>query len=327
MITQHLLSTCCVAKIIHYGDRRRQCVQCKKTWRLYQHKKGRNSTRLNSSLIKRVILNGQKIKEQKRNFSNLSVQSIEKRFQKSLDYYSQQELQLPKRLNGKYTLLGDGIWYNFDGEDWVQYVLLLKPRRRNYAYLLEPIILKGKESFDNWRTAIDNAASDLLKKHIFAFVSDNFRASDKIVWHYDWQHQLCHFHLIKELQKRRCKRKFNTPNRSIRESIYLIIRQLLKGKPGQESKSFITILLRLAGHRDCPKKLGMIARQFLKDINKYKTYQLFPKYTIPHTNNVSESLANLVRKRTSKLNNPDSVIKWTKIYIRLKRTMNCNGNH
>lgn len=277
--------------------------------------------------MKRIILDNQKINDQKRNFSNLSVQAINKRFKKSLEYYSQQKIQLPKVLNGKYILLGDGIWYKFDGQDWVEYIFLLKPRRRNYAYLLEPSILKGMESFNNWKIAIDKAVPTCLKDHIFAFVSDNFKASGKITKHFGWKHQLCHFHLIKELQRRRCLRKLNDSTRSIRIAIYLIIRRLLIIKSDKEADPLKILLLQLAGQPNCPKKMSMIARQFLKDIDKYRTYRLFLEYTIPNTNNACESLNSLIRRRTVKLNNPNSVGQWIKAFIRLKRTIKCNGKY
>jgi len=323
MTIKHLLSPCCQAKIIHYGNRRRQCVQCKKTWRLHHHKRGRNPKRCNYKLVERKILDNQSVRTQKRNYyPHLSEQAIYKRSQRCLDIISEQDRQYPK-LRGQYILLGDGAGYTFKDQDWTLYVFLLKPRKRNYAYVLDPIMIQGKESFITWKQAIDNIPKD-IRKQIVAFVSDNFHASKKIAHHYEWIHQLCHFHLIKELHRRRGKRK-KLDNQTLRERIYITICQMLKTNNHEKVTNLAKELANLYKHPKCPFKFRMMIKEFIRTRERYLAYLNYPQLTIPRTNNASESLVNLIRKRTERLKSAKSVERWAKVSTRLKNKMICNG--
>ena len=81
MPTQHLKSPCCHALIRSYDERRRQCTNCLKTWRLSRHKRGRKLSRKNFNLVSRIVLEQQKISQQARYYPCLSVTAITKRFQ------------------------------------------------------------------------------------------------------------------------------------------------------------------------------------------------------------------------------------------------------
>lgn len=323
MPTQHPLSPCCRAFSRRHGDRRRQCTKCEKTWRIFIHKRGRNPKRRNPGLVKRVVFDQKSLSGETCHFPELKAKAITKRFERSLKATVAKPRKYP-RFSGRYILLADGIWYSFDDEDWVLFIFVLKPRRRNYGYLFDPVLLKGKESFDNWTDAIDTIPSE-VRKRIFAFVSDNFRCSRTVANRYGWLHQLCHAHLILDLQKRRGGYK-NFKNRSIREGIYQFICRLLVTRDQREGRACRRIIETLAEHHDCPKKLRMMANEFLRKLADYRTYATHPTLTIPRTNNVSESLVNLVRKRTGKLNRPEAVRQWATAFIRMKRRINCNGH-
>lgn len=226
------------------------------------------------------------------------------------------------RLRGSYLLIADGIWYTFEGEEWVLYLLLLKPIRRNYAHLLDPVMLKGRERFSNWQRAIQSIP-ELTRKCIVAFVSDHFSASERVARYFKWIHQLCHFHLIAELQKRRGRRKTRLAGASIREEIYQCVVHLLSGRNATIEQK----LRQLISNRECPRKVGMIAREFLRVRHRYWSYLRYPELTIPKTTGAAESLGKLIRKRTWPLRNPTAVLQWAAAFIRLRKNMACNNTH
>lgn len=318
-------SPCCSAQSRRYGGRRLQCTTCLKTWSRYPHKRGPRKGRCNYELLKRVVLDKRKLKDQKPYFSNLSVDAIRKRFNQVLDDMVSQKRTYPKP-KGSYILLGDGLYFSFEGKDWVLLMMLLKSTASNDAWIIDPILLAGGESFDNWKIAIEKNIPEDYRKCIFAFVSDDFKASDKLVKHFDWRHQLCHFHLIAYLQVRRGKRKHNIAGKYTREAIYQIIYKILREPDSQKVKKFSADLRELTKQSDCPKSFRMIVNNFLRKLDKFRTYLTYADKQIPRTNNPVESLASQIRERTRKLNSPQSVLHWATAYARLKQKMNCNDS-
>ncbi|MFC1615157.1 hypothetical protein ACFL22_01230, partial [Patescibacteria group bacterium] len=54
-------SLCCGVKIHNYGERRRQCSKCKKTWRIYKKKTGRKKIRVTTNIVEDVLVHGETI--------------------------------------------------------------------------------------------------------------------------------------------------------------------------------------------------------------------------------------------------------------------------
>ena len=52
-------------------------------------------------------------------------------------------LRLP---TGPLVLLLDGLYFRFQGKDWVLYVMAVKPCRQNRAVFLDPVLLPGREN-------------------------------------------------------------------------------------------------------------------------------------------------------------------------------------
>src|SRR5438132_9297316 len=62
MHSWHAKSRCCRAKIYHFGSRRRQCSQCKRTWRIRKKQRGRKPRRARPGTLKAVLLDGRTLK-------------------------------------------------------------------------------------------------------------------------------------------------------------------------------------------------------------------------------------------------------------------------
>jgi transposase-like protein len=269
-------------------------------------------------------LDNQSIRTQKRNhYPDLGEQALYKRSQKSLRAISGKPRKHPD-LRLRYILLADGAGYTFKDEAWTLYVFLLKPVKSNCAHILEPVMIKGKESIHNWQKAIDSIPEN-VRERIVAFVSDNFQASKSIARHYGLIHQLCHFHLIKELRRRRGKRK-NLGDRSVREAVYAIVRLAIETHDKLEMGALLKELKTLYQHPQCPYKFKMVIKEFTRTHDRYTAYLSHPKLDIPKTNNASESLVNMIRLKTKRLNSAKAVEQWAKATVILKQTMTCNGH-
>lgn len=319
MATLHRSSPCCRASVRKFGKRRRQCSACKKTWRIFRHRRGRRGLRVHRGLIARIVAHTDTIHQQARHFPVLTDSGVKYRFQHALQAECSRPRALP-RLRGAYTLIADGVWYRFTGQEWVLYLLILKPRRRNYGYLLDPVMLPGRERYENWMAAIHTIPSH-IRTHILSFVSDHFSASELVADTMGWIHQLCHFHLIAELQKRRGRKKWRLRGASIREESYQCIVRLLRRDDQRLTKRLIDLITR----KHCPRKIRMIVREYLRSQSRYATYRTHPELTIPNTTGSAESLGKLMRKRTWMLRTPQSVLQWATAFVRLRRYIRCNG--
>ena len=321
MKTLHTKSLCCRGKIYRFGNRRRQCSICGRTWRIRRKKRGRKRNRINKKLLTKTLIRRQSLNSQMRkNYS--SIATLYQRFRKTLIWLSSQPRRYPP-YSGQLILVGDGLWYRFKKKDWVLYLMALRPIQDSKAILLDPILLPGKENYQNWKQAIQTLPLP-IKKRIKAFVSDGFRGSKKLSKENHWIHQRCHFHLMAQLQARRGRKK-KLIGADIRETIYLIIRKVLEMPDGKHLK-FLTIYLnQLANHPLCPKKMRMIIHEFLKELDSFRAYLLYPELNLPTTTNTIESTGKMIRKISRSLNTPRSLQLWTTAFIRFRPEITCNG--
>lgn len=252
-----------------------------------------------------------------------SLPALRKRFRSDLEWLTRQPRKYQFN-SEKLILLADGLWFRFNKEKWILFLMALKPADDNRAILLDPVLLKGVESYDNWQTVLSTIPEE-AKERIVALVSDDFRASDRLAKEHCWIHQLCHFHLIAQLQIRRGRKKSTVEGRNTREDIYQTIRRALITTDEKELARLQLILQRLIRHPVCPKKLEMMVNQFLRSIDKYRAYLLYPELNLPNTNNAAESIGRLIRKSTATLNTPKSLYLWSKALIRLRAEITCNG--
>lgn len=322
MKTLHAKSPCCRGKTYRFGNRRRQCAVCGKTWRIRHKKKGRKAYRISKELLRRVLIRGKTLsQEMSRHYPSLAA--LRKRFRTDLKWLARQPRNYQFR-SEQLILLADGLWFQFGKEKWVLFLMGLKPTDDNKAILLDPVLLKGGESYENWQTVL-STIPEKARERLVALVSDDFRASDRLSREYNLIHQLCHFHLIAQLQIRRGKRKSTVEGRNVREDIYQTIRRALITTDEKELEQLQLTLQKLIHHPICPKKLKMMVNQFLRSIDYYRAYLIYPELKLPNTTNAIESTGNLIRRATRTLNTPKSVYLWAKALIRLRSEIICNG--
>jgi len=272
----------------------------------------------------KILLERRRFDAQIRKNTSVLIAALYRRFRKVLFWFVNQPRKeiLP---SGDLILLADGFWFKFKKADWVLYLMALKSIKEDKAVILDPILLPGKESYESWNRAIETIPKG-VKTRIKAFVSDNFRASKRLVRKYKWIHQLCHFHLIARLQIRRGKRKPSLSGRNIREEIYLNIREVLETSNKKRLKFLKENLRILASSPQCPRKLAMITNEFLKELKRFRAYLIYPQLHLPTTTNSLETTGRIIRERCKTINTPKALLLWTTAIVRLKSIITCNGN-
>src|SRR4029453_8531531 len=130
----HAKSPCCQAKIYHFGSRRRQCSQCKRTWRIRKKRRGRKRQRVHPGTLQAVFMDARTLKTLAPRY-RLTRQGLSRRFLGALRNLTSRSpnLLLP---NGPLVLILDGFFFPFRGNDWVLYLMAVKPCHQNRAIFL-----------------------------------------------------------------------------------------------------------------------------------------------------------------------------------------------
>lgn len=180
MQSKHAKSPCCAARVRRFGPRRRQCVQCHRTWTIRPKKRGRPRHRTPPAFLYRVFVKGCTLSQL---FSNRTAVALPAyRFRQALCRWVSRPnpQQIP---HGALILLIDGLWFEFEGVPWVLYLVALKSCRGNQAIFLDPLLLPGREGASRWQQAVDTIPAH-ARKRIRAVVADNLPGIEKIAYHH-----------------------------------------------------------------------------------------------------------------------------------------------
>lgn len=319
MKTIHKKSKCCGAKIIRFGGKRRQCTSCKKTWRVHQSRRGRKPTRPQYDYLEKVFNHGFKVKQLSLS-SGLPVDTVYKRFSQSLEAVANQERIIDVE-GEKLILMIDAEWHYFQKKLWTLYLLAVKPVGSESVTILDPILRQGKESAEAWREIFEQLPPP-IKSRVIALVSDGIRGIEAVAGNNNWILQRCHFHLLKQLQNRRGKRA-STPGRFVREEIYNSVKLALSETSPPRLNILCNRLAVLAEDKNCPKRMRMIVRDFLRKLPEFRSYLNYPESNLPITVNVMESLNSFIRQKSKTANTPRSWHKWAIACARLKSKFTC----
>lgn len=319
MLNKHVKSPCCGVRVIRYGGKRRQCVRCLKTWRIRRSRRGRKFLRVKINYVRKVFLNGLAIRRIPTT-ARVTNSAIGKRFSTALNriMLRPRRYRMPGR---RLILLVDAQWHYFKRKLWTLYFIAVRSTDKEEATILNPILKSGKENLDNWIVIIDNLPNS-IKKRLIAAVSDGLPGLNNVFRKRGWIVQRCHFHLIAELQKRRA-RKRNLPGKSIREAAYQTIRELLVTVSASRKNFLVRRLGRISNDPECPAKIKMIAREFVRCLDEFHAYLKYPELNLPNTNNLMESVGSLVRNRSLKLRTPSAWHKWATTTIKFHPKFIC----
>lgn len=318
MHTLHEKSTCCRAKIYKFGNKRRQCSLCKKTWTLWAKKRGAKPSRPRRNLLKKVLVEKQSLFSAKLNRITLTEAARSFRLRRSMEQFLNSTS--PNRApSGKLILLIDALWFRFKKERWAMYIRAVRPVNGDRATFLDPVLVAGRENHDDWSQIVDSIPTR-VKNRIIAMVSDGFRGSSRIAKSHCWILQRCHFHLFSQLQVNRGRWK-KLPNLKLREQICETMRKILATKT--HLPEYLNELVILLNHRNCPRRLHAIGVELIRHTQEFRSYLNFPKLNLPNTTNSVESMNKIIRTGCRHLRTPESLILRSKCLIRLRKTVAC----
>lgn len=327
MNPSHAKSACCRAKIHRFGSRRRQCSHCKRTWRIRRKKRGRKVWRASPRLLETVLMQGRTLKSLAPR-TGLTRQALGHRFRRALEQFVSRPrtLRLPK---GPLVLVLDGLYFRFRGRHWVLYLMGVKPRHQNRAVFLDPVLLPERENVRCWSQAFATIPVPVCRR-ICASVSDNIRGMIWLAGSQGWTVQLCHFHLISQLQGSRGRRKRKLVGRPVRETLYRLTRQALELPDGTRLQAVLKRLERLVQKPMGSRVMRMAVREFLRRKKHFRAYRRYPELGLPSTTGTVEAMGRRVRdlmRQTRSISSPHALKLWATALIRMRPTVMCNGKH
>lgn len=318
----HVKSPCCRGEIIRYGNRRRQCASCSKTWRVRKKKRGRDHLRINSQLILDYLNKKRSVFKTKANQERFRY-----RLNLSLNYFlAHTEWSHPPGDCPLITVV-DAMWEIVEGIECTVYVILLRPVDSDQAWILPPVIVPEKESANGWEITLENIPTQ-LKKRIVALVCDGephlvFQAKQL-----GWLVQRCHFHLIASIKN------YVTNNPLSRKRLLgkMVLEAAHIALSTQDETTLEQALddLMLLSKLTKNKKLKSRLTGFVKHIDDFRTYLKYPKLNLPHTSNTVESLIQCLRDlqyRARGFRTAKSFIRWMKAICLFKKIMTCAGKN
>ena len=323
MKKRHAKSACCHARVIRYGNRRRQCIRCNQTWSIRKKKRGKKRLRKNYSLITSTIGESLPAKAVWKRRTAISLPGLRKRMRYTIAAIAMRPRHDRFR-HYSYALVMDGLRFLFKGKPWTLYVIAAKPVTHNIALFLDPILIEGDEGARNWRKALDTLPRG-LKKRVSAMVSDGFQGSGRIAKERGWIHQRCHFHLMYSLKNRLGRRRSTVKAKHIREMIYRAVCNMITDTNTRRIGSYARTLHRCMRNPRCPKTLVMIIHDFLREFRSFRSYLTYPHLRLPTTTGTVESMNKILRASCGTVNTPYALQKRAITTIRLRRKLTCNG--
>lgn len=328
MNTQHTKSSCCNAKVNRFGQRRRLCIACRRTWRIRQKKRGRKALRAGEDLVLRFFQKRLPPLRVVAKARGCGKDTVQLRVKKSLAVY------LKKHGNDWLALLvspspliavADAIWYRVQGQRYTIYVILLRPIKSDQAVICPPVIVKGHESIPGWREALE-ALPKSLEKRIVALVSDGVGSLLSLVKARPWVIQRCHFHLISAVQNYLTTGP-RSRNRQYAFRVMHLVQEILTCA---DQGKLQTLTRALAKIRTESRSRGLrrVLGGLLRDLADYHAYLNFPELHLPATSNTAESFIQCLRDlmyRCRGFRSLESLQTWLKGLAAFKSTMQCNG--
>ncbi|OGY92878.1 MAG: hypothetical protein A3B31_01935 [Candidatus Komeilibacteria bacterium RIFCSPLOWO2_01_FULL_53_11] len=221
---------------------------------------------------------------------------------------------------GQLILVIDALWFLFGGKRWTLYLMAVRAIDHDKAVIIEPVLCPGRENYDDWYDAVTSIPTSARKRTI-ALVCDGFRGTSRLAKDNNWIIQRCHFHLLSQLHINRGQWK-QLPDSPQREAVYRAIRKVLVARPEKLNRC-VNELTAVLAKNDCPRRLGMIGREFLRRLDQFRAYQNYPNFRLPTTINSIESFNKIIRSRCRHLRTPASLLLRIKVLIRMRKTITC----
>lgn len=326
MTYQHEKSTCCRAKIIKYGRKRRQCVGCQRTWSVWKRRRGRKKKRVDANFVRaflsREIASLVAVAKHRR-CSETHMQDV---LRNSRAYFIQHTSwsTIPE---GPLIIIADAVVELIEQQWYSIYLLLVRPIVGTEATILPPLIRPGTETVPGWRAAMDTIAPS-VRGRIQAIVCDGHRGLVQEGTWRGWVIQRCHFHLLARIQSRRSRFQI-ARNKDEAEIIFTHVRTVLFSRDDASVQASLGALEEIGWGSSSPE-IRTVLSGFVTHYQDYRSYLTHPELHLPTTNNSAESLASMLadlKHRMRGFPTLRSFEQWMTALLKFKQTIVCNEFH
>lgn len=318
----HEKSPCCKGKIFRFGKRRRQCVNCRKTWSVWKRKRGRHRHRTQPSLLDKYFSGAFASIQKEADRRGIHESVLRRRIRFLAKKLCSKGAWSPPT-TGSTILLVDAIIKRINGCWWTVYLTAVKSVTESFATLLPPIVSRTRESHKGWQDTL-NGIPDEIYKNITVIVCDGHRGivgyargTGKLI-------QRCQAHLLFALQGRRSRSQWSR-HRKEGERIYRLAKDVMVTTDKVTLKNFIDELETL-GWQTHSIQLKKIISGFLESVNDYRTCLEY--LNVPGTNNAMESFIGLFQELCHKargFSSPEALKFWIIAFVKHKDRITCNG--
>lgn len=324
MTSIHAQSPCCRAKNIRYGNRRRQCVQCRQTWRPRPRRHGRPRKRVHADRVLRYLARAGRSTMALAQQHRRSPETIRADRRRSRDVLLRTPWpDLPDR--GGLICIADALAQQIAGRWYTVYLILIRGVGTTTAIIAPPLLHIGHEDSDGWNAAIAQLPV-ATRLHIVACVSDGHQALRGIAHERQWVIQRCHFHLKLSLAN-----YLSVSPQSRQRIRALLVYQAIDRIITSVDMTIVTrSLCHLTAQCRTIRSRGTrkVLHGFLKYWRDYRTYLVYPALHLPTTSNAAESLVQLIRDvlyRARGFRTPDAYETWVQAICLQKKSLRCCG--
>lgn len=320
----HAKSPCCQGRIIKFGKRRRQCIECRKTWRIRRKKRGRKSKRSDQKFVlkylNREIAPLYTLARKQRQ----SERALRNRLKRSRDKLLSQT-SWPRLPQGPLLAVADGMIVSLKRTQYTFYFIVLRPVNSNQALVTRPYCKLGAEVAKGWTEAFDQLPGS-VKSRIKALICDGHRGLISVGQHNNWLVQRCHFHILAAIQGRRSK-WIRSRHQALGQLIYRLTSNILTNTDQARVIESLIKIKEIALNTSSPQ-LRKILLGFVSYHEDFRTYLEHPELQLPKTTNSVESLISMVRNlcyRARGFRTLNSLTQWIEAFLKKKQRITCNG--
>src|SRR3989344_588302 len=323
----HEKSLCCRGKITRFGNRRRQCVTCQRTWRVWQRRGGRDKKRVSRKLLEQFF-DGQIIsitKEAQRR--GVHESTLRRRLAAALGHYQQEPWPVITAGPESAVLLADAIVKRIRRRWWTVSFTAIKAVGDSRASLLPPVVMAHRESYAGWRCVL-NTIPDGIHPAIKALVCDGHQGLVYYARWSGWYVQRCQAHLLFSISGRRSHSPWGRHRQEGRE-LYDLAKSIFKETDAAALAAMLNTIEVLGWETKSPQ-LRRIISGFVNAVADYRTYLEHPELDIPTTNNAMESFISQFQElchRARGFATIHSLTGWVRGFAKCKKHITCNGCH
>ncbi len=321
----HAKSLCCEALIHRFGNRRRQCSECKKTWRIRKKTRGRKKKRETVALVEKYLRHEIPSLYAISKSTGKSADVLEARLNRSRDGFLKHTPWPPLPRGMPLIAIADAMVQWIEGTRYSFYFILLRPTTDHQAVIVPPIVRQGTEDAAGWEAAFARIPLD-VQACIEALVCDGRFGLMLCAKHRQWIIQRCQFHLIARLQLKRSKWS-SSRHSDEGHRLYTLVKTICTTRDTRCLSQTVSELEEIAWHTK-QGDLKTILHGFVNHYEQYRSYLMYPTLNLPTTSNAIEALIGGLRNlshRARGFRTRHSFMKWISAYLKSKRTFTCNG--